>query len=190
MKIIADNREIEIELEDEKTVKDFLAALSGQWEAIGRSLIRIEINGKPYDESLNSLPITPDMSCRIETEATDALVEAALHELARLRDSVAAFYRTIGDLPLLFQSGKSAEAYHQLTLFTELLEQVNRILALLPIDGKADAFREMDLAPILRQLAEAFEADDAVLIGDLMEYEIAPKIEILLSFLDRVLKKG
>ena len=43
-----------------------------------------------------------------------------------------------------------------------------------------------ELNSILEELLEAFEAKDSVLIGDLMEYEIAPRLEQLRAFLQEV----
>jgi hypothetical protein len=34
-----------------------------------------------------------------------------------------------------------------------------------------------ELNPVLRDLVAAFDARDSVLIGDLLEYEIAPRME-------------
>ena len=50
--------------------------------------------------------------------------------------------------------------------------------------GLQDFYR--DLNRILTELLEAFHANDSVLIGDLMEYEIAPRLEQLRTFLQEV----
>jgi len=39
---------------------------------------------------------------------------------------------------------------------------------------------------VLSELLEAFDARDSVLIGDLMEYEIAPRLERLRSILQEL----
>jgi hypothetical protein len=43
-----------------------------------------------------------------------------------------------------------------------------------------------DFNGILRELLGAFDTKDTVLIGDLLEYEVAPRIELFLSFLREV----
>jgi hypothetical protein len=42
-----------------------------------------------------------------------------------------------------------------------------------------------DLAPYLSELKEAFEIQDTVLIGDLLEYEVAPRLDELKDLLPR-----
>ena len=42
----------------------------------------------------------------------------------------------------------------------------------------------MSTNEFLKELNEAFESSDSVLIGDLLEYEIAPKLEALSELLN------
>ena len=53
------------------------------------------------------------------------------------------------------------------------------------MDKDALHFKE-ELNKILKELLEAFAAKDSVLIGDLMEYEIAPRLEQLRAFLQEL----
>ena len=41
-----------------------------------------------------------------------------------------------------------------------------------------------ELTPVLRELVAAFDAKDSVLIGDLLEYEVAPRVERLMPLLE------
>ena len=50
---------------------------------------------------------------------------------------------------------------------------------------KLQAFYQ-ELNGVLSELLEAFAAKDSVLIGDLMEYEIAPRLEQLRTFLQEL----
>ena len=40
-----------------------------------------------------------------------------------------------------------------------------------------------ELSGSLKELLDAFNAKDTVLIGDLMEYEIVPKVELLIGII-------
>jgi len=56
----------------------------------------------------------------------------------------------------------------------------------LDIKGKSFEERNQEIAGILQELIEAFERKDRVLIGDLIEYEIAPVTEGLADILEKI----
>lgn len=97
----------------------------------------------------------------------------------------------VRDISILLQTGKDEEAMSRVVRFTELVEKLLRILPHLA--RMDDAFRERmerstttgalteELNEPLRELLDAFHAQDSVSIGDLLEYEIVPRIEELLE---------
>ena len=52
------------------------------------------------------------------------------------------------------------------------------------IDGRTLPAFCRELNAVLGELIEAFQARDSVLIGDLMEYEMAPRLQTLRAFLN------
>ena len=91
------------------------------------------------------------------------------------------------EVPILLQTGKEREAMHLVIAFTEIAEKLTRLYPLLTSREEENlmnrkvqglGFREFysDLNSRLQELIEAMEAEDTILIGDLLEYEIAPKI--------------
>lgn len=94
----------------------------------------------------------------------------------------------ISDVSLLLQTGKDRKAMETIIRFTELNENMIRVflnlkksrrkeLEELTIDGMSLEEFYTELNTILKELVEAFHAQDSVLIGDLLEYEIAPRLE-------------
>jgi len=92
-------------------------------------------------------------------------------------------------LPLQLQTGKDVNAAGTLRDFSDLS---STLIRLLPLVGRAGInlaeFRigENDikayfdeLGSALRELVSAFETGDAILVGDLSEYEIAPRLRAL-----------
>jgi len=72
--------------------------------------------------------------------------------------------------------------------FSELSQSLVRLVAsIFPDNSNEDleAFYE-ELNGVLSELLEAFDAKDSVLIGDLMEYEIAPRLERLRKLLQEL----
>ena len=94
------------------------------------------------------------------------------------------------EVPILLQTGKEREAMGLVIAFTEIAEKLTRLYPLLTsreeenlmnreVQGLGFSEFYSDLNARLQELIEAMEAEDTILIGDLLEYEIAPKISEL-----------
>jgi hypothetical protein len=130
----------------------------------------------------------------------DTLIGERLRELANpleeavnMEKAVAGIARRLEDLPLDIQTGKDARAAETVSLFSALTEKLFRLLPLLRERGlltedpasegpSADELAE-EFTLALRELLTAYEAKDAVLVGDLAEYELAPRLLRLYSVL-------
>jgi len=94
----------------------------------------------------------------------------------------------IGELPILLQTGRNRQAMEVVLRFSELLQDLLRVVGRHPGDARIDGkplpefYRELNA--VLGELIEAFQARDSVLIGDLMEYEVAPRLQSLRSLLE------
>ncbi len=104
-------------------------------------------------------------------------------ELALSLGQLAATAGQLVDVPVQLQTGDEATAMQTVIRLTELLTRVMRLVPLVDastprpgIDiGGVRRFAE-EVSPQLIELKDAFEAQDSVLIGDLLEYEIAPRL--------------
>jgi hypothetical protein len=109
---------------------------------------------------------------RGELEASAPLVETLAQ---RLRD-----------LPLDLQTGKDGRAAETMGLFSTLAEKLFRLFKLLRIGGFFPENLNIDGSPIrqfigdfdsaIQELITAYEGRDTVLVGDLAEYELAPRL--------------
>lgn len=100
----------------------------------------------------------------------------------------------IENVSILFQAGKDKQAIDTVIIFIELSEKIIRLYSILKETQKVNLndltvesihfnifFEEFN--DILKELAKAFELSDTVLIGDLLEYEIVPRIDTLFKFI-------
>jgi hypothetical protein len=99
---------------------------------------------------------------------------------------VAALAQRLRDLPLDIQTGKDSRAAETMGLFSALAEKLFRLFNLLKVEGLspenliigempvADYLSEFDST--LKDLIRAYEDRDTVLVGDLAEYELAPRL--------------
>lgn len=106
----------------------------------------------------------------------------------------------LSEVSVLLQTGKDQEAMGSVIEFTEISEKLIRLYHSIEDQGLSDladvrieelSFSEFytQLNVILRELEEAFHSQDSVLIGDLLEYEIAPRSEKLLRFIEALEEK-
>jgi hypothetical protein len=90
------------------------------------------------------------------------------------------------DLPLDIQTGKDARAAETVQIFSTVTEKLLRIFALLKLEGFITDTLVIDAMPFdafidnfnaaLKEMLAAYEIKDAVLAGDLAEYELAPRL--------------
>ena len=115
-------------------------------------------------------------------------------ELKKTTNALQLSLGEINDISILLQSGKDREALNIIIKFSELSQKTLRLYPILKntgiinieniiIDDKNLSEYYNDLNSILSELIEAFTANDSVLIGDLLEYEVAPRLESLMQVL-------
>lgn len=120
-----------------------------------------------------------------------------LSEILAAARSLKEIVPQLGEVSILLQTGKDKDAMDTVIRFTECSQKLIRIYPYLKTKGLLDTqnakvdnlgFDEyyIDLNRILLELTQAFSANDSVLIGDLLEYEVAPRLENLIVFLNEL----
>lgn len=121
-------------------------------------------------------------------------VSAPAEELKKTAEALKAGLSNISDVSVLLQTGKDREAMGSVLTFIELVSKIIRLYPLL-LDESGPALDTMsvgdsgfkdffiDFNKTLNELIEAFTVNDSVLIGDLLEYEVVPRLEKLLPSL-------
>ena len=108
--------------------------------------------------------------------------------LKTLSEALTVCIEEVSEISILLQTGKDKQAMDAIVRFSELSQNLIRlVVSVFPGNSNKelqDFYRE--LGGTLSELLEAFEAKDSVLIGDLMEYEIAPRLERLRTILQEL----
>lgn len=125
--------------------------------------------------------------CRLrEMEEPKAVLRELSAELGRCSGE-------IGEVAVLLQTGRDREAMARVISFSDLSGRLARILAYARNTnsggepGHSLQSFYTDLNTVLEELVEAFQSRDSVLIGDLLEYEIAPRLETLKAMVGELL---
>jgi len=111
-------------------------------------------------------------------------IQAPVEEFSNLRPLLDETCARLTDLPLDIQTGKDVRAAQTIQIFTGVTEKIFRVYRQLDIQGyipKSAAEKNLpkqidEFNNAVKELLIAYEKNDAVLVGDLAEYEIAPRL--------------
>jgi hypothetical protein len=170
---------------------DEKAGFADKWKASPESCLLAEQYPELFDWTVKAFS---GEGC--SPQVLGALFEERLREL---RDPAGEMSRTaplvddicarLAEFPLDIQTGKDARAAETVNVFSGVAEKVFRIYHTLKIEGFPVAGITVDNMPVndyiaefsksLKELLDAYERHDTVLIGDLAEYEMAPRLRSL-----------
>jgi len=117
-------------------------------------------------------------------------IEDPYRELALSGELVNEIAKRLEELPLDVQTGKDGRAAETITLFSSLTEKINRLAALfrhfgtdvenlkIQLSDGSVTFKDYidEFSTALKELVSAYENNDTVLVGDLAEYELSPRL--------------
>ncbi len=200
MELFANGIKLDITLEKEKTVGDVLRSFEAEAAKNNATTVAIVLNGKLIAagdfEKAASEPIKDNT--KIE------LTVISQSDVAQDFDAEAAQCIALADeleqIPGQLQSGKDKEANGIITVLADLIDKfchTASLSALFPevyktllIDGKTVSAFFSDFEPVLSDFEHALEAKDTVLVGDLAEYEISPRLRLIASAVGHSDKKS
>jgi ribosome-associated toxin RatA of RatAB toxin-antitoxin module len=124
---------------------------------------------------------------RSVTEEIQREVNEPLKELVKIEPVLNEICAKLINLPLDIQTGKDLIAAQSLQLFTAITEKLIRLFYQLSTQGYLVQIEEAKkiaedfgkFRDILSQLLESYEKHDIIIVGDLAEYEAAPKLKEL-----------
>jgi hypothetical protein len=192
-------------------VERFLADLAGLFPADELSFIQnfVDLVAAASEEAAARGGIPSEETLRgfgQRVAAFDALFRERLAELeepvSELRRTAALFQAEsseLRELPVYLQTGKEDRAMRAVLLFIEIFDKVRRLIPELRRNGVETEAVSIDglglpefyasFNEMLRTLSKALEDKDSVLIGDLAEYEVAPRMGAFFAAMEAVLPR-
>ena len=199
MELFVDGEKIDITLEDEKTVGEVLKSFEKEAEKSDATTIGIFLNGKKVlADDFDEASKTP-LEENTKIELTVLSKQDVIDSLEKSKDKFSSLAQKLLEVPVALQGGKDKEAN---TVIAELAEAIDdfchtaALSALFPevyssivIDGKSVTEFFEEFAPIAADFEQSLETKDSVTSGDLCEYEIAPRLELIAKAIEDGLKK-
>lgn len=185
MEIRINGTTIDFALETERTLGAVLGSLEAECERAGMSINGISVDGVPVPaQSLDELFArdADDVSLVELTTVSSADVLSILRELGpRLAAAAAPLER----VPVLLQTGKDLEVFETIHALSVDLHEFFRALDLAPtLSPEAQGLDELarfraEISPLLASMLDALHKNDTIMVGDLSEYELAPRLKEL-----------
>lgn len=197
MDIYLNSEPLQLQLEDEKTLGDFLIGFEKLSEEFEATIIKIIVDGKiitadKIDEN-SSIPLDSIQKLELETLKKSDILET----YANINNECENLFEKLENVGVQLQNNSDLEASKTVAEFANFFDYFCRIMTLstlfdfyekLDFDGlKAKEFLS-DFSPILNDLKNALEEKDTVLIGDLCEYEILPRLKTIQKTIMQVQK--
>ena len=180
-------QQVEVQLEDEQTVGDVLKSFESTCEENDAAVIGIAVDSKQITAELFDEEAAKPLGSNTKFEfsiVTKNDIKASFEKLSELFNELEA---QMEGVPVALQSGKNAEVSESITRLADSIEQfchVATLASLFPdtfstgsLNGISfkDFFAEF--SPILKDFEDALQNNDTVMLGDLSEYEICPRLK-------------
>ena len=196
MEFYVNNEKLDIVLETEKTVGDVLKSFEEECAKNDATTINITLDGKNISaqefDSIFNQPLKDDTKLELVI-ITKAEVKSAFEE--EKKDCLA-LSKDLLELPVKLQGGKDKEATTLIARLADFIENfchVTTLSALFPeiykklnIDGKSVNDFFQDFSQILNDFEQAIASKDTVLMGDLAEYEISPRLQSICTTIEGI----
>ncbi|MCR5763442.1 MAG: hypothetical protein K6G00_08695 [Treponema sp.] len=191
MKLSVNGQNLDITLENEKTVGDILKSFEKEMEKNDATTVKIILDGKEIEssefESILDKELTENTALDLSVISKIEIIES-LHAIS---SDFSVLTEKLESIPVLLQSGKDKDASeiiedlatkcnnfcHIGTMSMLFPDLYNKLL----INGTSlnDFFK--DLLPILSDFESALKDKDTVTIGDLSEYEMVPRLKSIVD---------
>lgn len=181
----------DFELEgDPLTLLSVVGAANDYIESQGRAIVSLNIDGeaiRPTDvlEELGQRPVEGIQQLTIETAAVQDLVEDALKEL---QESLAELPQACRSLAAIFHGDRPEEGFDPFVELANIWSHVKQREAMaanalgleldaIEVGGRPLEVLQNELNKFLEECGDALKNGDCILLGDLLEYELAPRAE-------------
>lgn len=174
-----------------KDVLSAVAAIGDSLRAKGRAILTVAADGKRMDSSetvhnIGGLAVSGVRVLEVHSGDVNTMVAESLQEMERVLPELPTACHSLAEI---FQSSTPQHGYEPFQKLAEIwshvksrqLQVVNALhipVNALRLNDKTFASLHEELNGYLEEAATALQAGDCVLLGDLLEYELAPRAEL------------
>ena len=180
-------QKVDVQIEDEQTVGDVLKSFESTCEENNAAVIGISVDGKQITADLFDEEAAKPLGSNTKFEfsiVTKNDIKASFEKLSELFNELAA---QMEGVPVALQSGKNLEVSESIKKLADSIDQFCHIATLASLFPETFTNTTMngmnfkdffaDFSPILKDFEDALQNNDTVMLGDLSEYEICPRLK-------------
>ncbi len=187
---------VEVQLEGEETIGDVLKSFEMTCEENAAAVIGITVDGTTITADTFDTEAGKPLGTDTKFEFSVVTKDSIKQSFAALSQLFAELSEQMENVPVALQSGKNKEVSESIKKVADSIDNFCHIAALATlfpkdfsntkIEGKdfSDFFQEF--SPVLVDFEQALTNNDTVLIGDLSEYEICPRLKAISTALTQV----
>ena len=180
---------VEVQLEGEETIGDVLKSFEITCEENSAAVIGITVDGttitaETFDSEAGK-PLGKDTKFEFSVVTKDSIKQS----FAALSQLLSELSEQMENVPVALQSGKNKEVSESIKKVADSIDNFCHIAALASlfpqdfsktkIEGKDFSEFFQEFSPVLVDFEQALSNNDTVLIGDLSEYEICPRLKAI-----------
>ncbi len=180
---------VEVQLEGEETIGDVLKSFEITCEENSAAVIGITVDGttitaETFDSEAGK-PLGKDTKFEFSVVTKDSIKQS----FAALSQLFSELSEQMENVPVALQSGKNKEVSESIKKVADSIDNFCHIAALASlfpqdfsktkIEGKDFSEFFHEFSPVLVDFEQALSNNDTVLIGDLSEYEICPRLKAI-----------
>lgn len=187
VEIFINGQKIEAQLENEQTIGDVLSSFEKTCEENEAAVIGILVNGKQITaenfDSESKEKLSADSKFEF-TVISQSDIKVSFSQLSNLFEELSV---KMENVPVDLQNGKNKEVSSSIAVLADSIDQfchVATLASLFPdtfkiteIEGQNFKDFFTDFSGILKDFEDALQNNDSVMIGDLSEYEICPRLK-------------
>ena len=180
-------QQVEVQIEDEQTIGDVLRSFEATCEENQAAVIGITVDGKQITAELFDEEAQKPLSSDTKFEFSIVTKDEIKASFAKLSELFAELASQMEGVPVALQSGKNLEVSEYIKKLADSIDQFCHIATLATLfpetftNPKVNGmnFKEFftDFSPILKDFEDALQNNDTVMLGDLSEYEICPRLK-------------
>ena len=180
-------QQVDVQIEDEQTIGDVLKSFESTCEENDAAVIGIKVDSKQitaelFDEEA-AKPLGKDTKFEFSIVTINE-IKVSFEKLSELFNELALQMEAV---PVALQSGKNLEVSESIKKLADSIDQfchIATLASLFPETFKNFNMNGMnfkdffaDFSPILKDFEDALQNNDTVMLGDLSEYEICPRLK-------------
>ena len=180
-------QKVDVQIEDEQTVGDVLKSFESTCEENNAAVIGISVDGKQITADLFDEEAVKPLSENTKFEFSIVTINEIKASFAKLSELFNELANQMEEVPVALQSGKNLEVSESIKKLADSIDQFCHIATLASLFPETFTNTTMngmnfkdffaDFSPILKDFEDALQNNDTVMLGDLSEYEICPRLK-------------